>query len=111
MLDGQLNGKPAVFLLDTGSNVSFVDYHAAQAIHFKPDKVRRLGMSGCLVAHEKLELGSNELPDQRMCVADLSDVSKSAGTRIDGMIGQDILRTFSALRIDYKAQTVSLADK
>ncbi|HYL63420.1 MAG TPA: hypothetical protein VE077_12445 [Candidatus Methylomirabilis sp.] len=29
-------------------------------------------------------------------------------SRIEGFIGQDFLRTFSAVRIDYKAQTATL---
>jgi hypothetical protein len=109
-MDGQLNGKPAVFLLDTGSNVSFVDMHSARAIQFKADKVRRVGMAGCLVAHEKLTLGDKDFEGQRLCIADLSDISKSTGTRIDGLVGQDFLRMFSAVRIDYKAKTVTLEE-
>ena len=37
---------------------------------------------------------------------DLSEASKHLGTRIDGFVGQDILREFSAVRIDYKAGVV-----
>ncbi|HKW34139.1 MAG TPA: hypothetical protein VJN92_14100 [Candidatus Acidoferrum sp.] len=39
-------------------------------------------------------------------VMDLSEASKNLGTRIDGFVGQDILREFSAVRIDYKAGLV-----
>ena len=104
LLDATVNGKPAVLLLDTGSNVSFVDMHLAGLIQFKADKVRRLGMSGCLVAHEQLF----DSPDRRPCVADLSDISKSVKERIDGLLGQDILREFSAIRIDCRNSVVEL---
>ena len=41
---------------------------------------------------------------------DLSDVSRRMGTRVDGFIGQDVLSQFSAVRIDYKAQIITLED-
>ena len=93
LLDGQLNGRPAIFLLDTGSNVSFVDMHSASSIQFKANKVRRAGMSGCVAVHSRLNLGGKDFPDQKLCVADPSDVSKSVKERVDGFIGSDILQT------------------
>ena len=44
--------------------------------------------------------------ERPMLVMDLSDASKRLGTRIDGFVGQDILREFAAVRIDYKAGLV-----
>jgi hypothetical protein len=105
LLDAQVNGKPAVFLLDTGSNVSFVDMHSAP-LRFKAEKVRRIGMTGCIVAHPKLVIAGKDFSEQRFCIADLSDVSKEIGQKVDGFIGQDVLREFSAVRIDYKAGLV-----
>jgi|SRR5690242_4665073 len=107
LLDGQLNGKSGVFLLDTGSNVSFVDMRSAP-LRFKADKVRRVGMSGCIVVHTRVNLGDGKIPDQKLCVADLSDISKDAGERVDGFLGEDTLRQFSSVRIDYKARVVEL---
>ena len=107
LLDGQLNGKAAVFLLDTGSNVSFVDMRSAP-LRFKAEKVRRVGMGGCIVVHARVNLGDGEIPDQKLCVADLSDISKDAGERVDGFLGEDTLRQFSSVRIDYRARVVEL---
>ena len=42
----------------------------------------------------------------RVLVMDLSDASKRLGTRIDGFLGEDVLRTFSAVRIDFRAHTL-----
>jgi hypothetical protein len=39
---------------------------------------------------------------------DLSDASKRMGAKIDGFIGTDVLSEFRAVRIDYKAQAVTL---
>ena len=110
LLDGELNGKPAVLLLDTGSNVSFVDYHAASSIRFKADKVRRVGQTGCLRAYEHLSLAGRNFDSQGLCMADLSDMQKGIGSHVDGLLGQDFLRQFSSVRIDYKTRTVALED-
>lgn len=42
---------------------------------------------------------------------DLSDVSKRLGAHIDGILGKDELRTFSAVRIDCKNHVVELEGK
>jgi hypothetical protein len=115
LLDGQLNGKPAVFLLDTGANISLVDYRAAGFPALKLDVLRstgRTGAEGNCVTREvsKLSLGLRSWLSRRTCLMDLSDASKRMGTKIDGFIGADLLSTFSAVRIDYKAQTVTLED-
>jgi hypothetical protein len=39
---------------------------------------------------------------------DLSEARERLGTRIDGFIGQDVLREFSSVQIDYKAGKVEL---
>ncbi len=112
LLDGQLNGKPAVFLLDTGANNSVVDYRAAGLPNPKLDALRSTGSAGaegtCIVREVKLSLEHRSWLARRVCVMDLSDVSKRMETKIDGFIGADLLATFSAVRIDYKAQTITL---
>ena len=110
LLDGQLNGKPAKFLLDTGANNSVVDYRSAGFDSLKLDALRSTGAAGaegdCIVREVKLSLEHRSWLNRRVCVMDLSDASKRMGARIDGFIGQDVLRTFSVVRIDYKAESV-----
>ena len=113
LLDGQLNGKPAALLLDTGANVSIVDYRAAGFPALKLDALRSTGKTGaegdCLSREiPKLSLGLRSWLARRTCLMDLSDASRRMGTRVDGFIGADVLGEFSAVRIDYKAQTVEL---
>ena len=46
--------------------------------------------------------------ERPILVMDLSAASKQLGTRIDGFVGQDILREFSSVRIDYRNELVEL---
>ena len=73
LLDGQLNGKPAVLRLDTGANNSVVVYRAA-------------GLDGLIEV--KLSLEHRSWLNRRVCIMDLSDASRRMGTRIDGFVGQ-----------------------
>ena len=105
LLDGQLNGKPASLLLDTGANNSVVDVHSAGFDGLKLDALRSTGSAGaegaCAVREVKLSLEHRSWLNRRVCVMDLSDVSRM-GVRVDGFIGADVLTEFSAVRIDYK---------
>jgi hypothetical protein len=114
LLDGQINGQPAVFLLDTGANNSIVDYRAAGFISFKLVPLRSTGSTGaeggCIMRDVKLSLEHRSWFGRKVCIMDLSDISRRMETRIDSFVGQDILSEFSAVRIDYKAHTVTLED-
>ena len=62
LLDGQINGKPATLLLDTGANVSIVDYRVAGFPALKLDALRstgKTGAEGSCASHEvsKISLG------------------------------------------------------
>lgn len=79
LLDTTLNGKPAVLLLDTGAPISFT--LDGDGIELKgKNAFRTAGNVG--VAYYKPPI------------------------KFDGVLGEDILRKFSAVRIDYKAGLV-----
>ena len=112
LLKGELNGKPVALLLDTGANNSIVDVHSAGFDGLKLDALRSTGTAGaegdCAVREVRLSLEHRSWLNRRVCVMDLSDASKRMGARIDGFVGQDVLREFSSVRIDYKNKTVEL---
>jgi hypothetical protein len=62
------------------------------------------------VREVKLLLAHRSWFNRRVCVMNLSDASKRMGAKLDGFIGTDVLSEYSAVRIDYKAQTVTLGD-
>ena len=82
-LKTSLDKKPVTLLLDTGSNVSFA-FKDGAAIALSGNGFRTL----------------EEYPSR--VVFRYLDEIKSAS----GIIGQDVLRDFSAVRIDYKHSTV-----
>ena len=103
LLNGELNGKPAAFLLYTGANNSVVfDAHSAGLDGLKLDTLRSMGSAGaegsCAIREVKLSLEHRSGLNRRACVMDLSDVSRRMGVRVDGFIGADVLREFSAAR-------------
>ena len=110
----QLNGKPAVFLLDTGANNSVVDVHSAGFDGLKLDALRSTGSAGaegaCVVREVKLSLEHRSWLNRRVCVMDLTDVSRRMGTRVDGFIGMDVLTEFSVVRIDFKNRIIELEE-
>ena len=105
-----MNNKPVVLLLDTGSDFTLI---SPQASGVPAAKLRALtgtkttGANGDYVKSRiDLRLAERHWIDREILVMDLSDASKRIGTRIDGFVGQDLLREFSAVRIDYKASVI-----
>jgi hypothetical protein len=88
LLDAVVNGKPSVLVLDTGSRFTSTT---------QPTKHARIDLAGR--TFEK-----NSIP------MNLDTLSKWIGSRVDGLMGQDIFMEFSALRIDYKAGVVELEE-
>lgn len=114
LLDAKVNGKTAVLILDTGAQDSMVD---SKSVGFDPrqSKLHSTGVAGaegtCVVREVELALEHYRWLNRKVCVIDLSDASKRLGTHIDGLIGQDVLREFSAVKIDYRAGVVEFETK
>jgi len=82
-LQTTLDGKPAQLLLDTGSNVSF---------SFATGSYVRMSGERFKTTDETAQRVVFRYPDEL----------KTA----QGIVGQDVLREFSAVRIDYKASVI-----
>ena len=113
LLKGELNGKPATFLLDTGSVKTMVSLDALGygSIHARPVKPSKMGAGAdgqYLKGRSDIGLGECTIVAQEIFAVDLSEVSKTLGTRIDGLLGVDVLRGFRQVRIDFKARTLEL---
>jgi len=114
LLDAQVNNKAAVLLLDTGADNSLISPEAA-GVSAKLQALKATNTTGANGEYVKgrvdLRLAERHWIDRGVLVMDLSEVSKRLGTKIDGFIGQDVLREFSAVRTDYKGAKSSLRRK
>jgi hypothetical protein len=108
MVDGELNGKPASFVLDTGANVSVVDASHAEAFGLKPQRGvtgAAIGLGGGMNAGrsriETLRIGSTAIRQDHIMIADLSNLTSLLGSLsggpIHGIIGQDVMTEHRAV--------------
>ncbi len=102
-----LNGKPAALILDTGAQLSLLDSAVAGvAKQQEGQNLNGVIERSKLVRVGSFCIGSRCFSDRTFGVVDYEKVSRTLNIRIDGTIGQDVLREFSAVRIDYKASVI-----
>lgn len=113
LVHGKVNGNDATFLLDTGSNRTIVDGKVYGYVQFELQRTRRndlgpgvRGQSVRLTAD--VEIANHLWISQSVSVMNLDELAKVLGLRFDGLIGQDLLRQFRSVRIDYRAHVIEL---
>ena len=98
-------------LLDTGANNTIIDgkiYGNVLAPHIEPVS-KGPGISGnALRLRVDLEIAGRLLFSQPVSVMNLGDLPQRVGAQFDGLLGQDILRQFRSVRIDYRAHVIEL---
>ena len=92
LLDAQLNGKPAVLVLDTG------------AVQTQMDKRVMMRQENLALLYVDMKIGTYHHNEYRIRATDLRPMLK--GIPADGLLGEDWLRSFRAVRIDYKANVI-----
>jgi hypothetical protein len=117
LLDAKVNDRPAVLLLDTGAGLTVLspDTAAWRSATLKKRFASRLavGIDGATRSMGNttatFELG-RAITVTPVAVADLQSFAKALNIKLDGILGQDVLRGFSAVRIDYKSQLITLEE-
>ena len=102
----EVNGKPAVMVLDTGSNETIVSPRLVivKQLSSKDGVVmaKGSGYSGAgVVATAFLTIG----PLNQNCeilVVDLSGLSKTLGQQVDGTLGTSVLKEFEIVSVDLR---------
>jgi predicted aspartyl protease len=115
LVQGKVNGRPVVFLLDIGATRTIVSAKSYGNLAFRLHSVERTsqgpGIAGDSVALPiHLELGTHIWAGQRVAVMNLDGLNLLLGTPFDGLLGQDVLREFRSVRIDYRTHTVELEE-
>ena len=102
--------RPATLLLDTGATNTIINakmYGNVQAPRI--EAVSGPGIvDNALRLRVDLEIGGRFLFSQPVSVMNLDDLPKRLGVQFDGLLGQDILRQFPSIRINYRSPVVEL---
>jgi hypothetical protein len=107
-------GPPGLFLLDTGAATTVLDARFAQAAGVRlGEPIQLRGGGGATEARQAEDVALTLTGEPPLLtdpvVADLGGPSRGMGLRLDGILGDDILRRF-VVTLDYRGQTVRLAD-
>ena len=103
----EVNEKPAVMVLDTGSNETIVSPRLVPVKQLSSKDAVAMakgsGYSGTgVVATALLRLGPLGPKNRQILVVDLSDVSKGLGRNIDGILGMSVLKEFEIVSVDLR---------
>jgi hypothetical protein len=105
---GELSNRNLV--IDTGAYPSVVDRSVAKKLRFSGTASEMRVVDHTLTAESAvlpdLRIGPMEVQNVRVVVRDLDDLSRQFGTRIDALVGLDIL-AHSSFLIDYKSRTLT----
>jgi len=113
LVEGKIDGQRLTLLLDTGANrtiVSARSYGTGQP----PLRQAELNRSGAGMAGESVRVSVNlALADhmwagQEVSVMNLDALQEALGVRFDGLLGQDVLREFRTVRINYHSRVIEL---
>ena len=114
LLKVQIDGKPATFVLDTGSSRTILstrfDTHRLPSSP-KVTSSKGSGYVGSAISVKvTLKIGEHLWPDHDfLAMNDFPEISQSVGQKIDGILGQDVLREFKTVEIDFRHRRLTLS--
>ena len=111
LIDAKVNGNPATLLLDTGANNTIIDAKICgnvQAPNVEPVTKGPGVIGNALRLRVDLEIAGRFLFSRPVSVMTLGDLPQHLGAQFDGLLGQDILRQFRSVRINYHARVIEL---
>jgi hypothetical protein len=109
MVDAELDHKPIRLLLDSGSVRTLISASSAQVnipLAAMQHTSYSRGLEGQVVEiPATLVLGGRKIHFDGL-FANLANLGPTMNVKCDGILGQDILRQFKSVRIDYKKHVV-----
>jgi predicted aspartyl protease len=109
----EVNGRPAVLIVDTGSNHTIISSELADAPARNLDNVvaasKGSGFAGAGVfTKATLKVGPITWRDHKVVVMDVRAFSKSLGQKADGLLGMDFFSEFELVVVDLKSHKLIL---
>jgi len=112
----EVNGIAGLMILDTGSSATFVSPRLAGvarpdlSVSITPRKGLGRVSSGQW-AEATIHLGNRRWINRPVVVDDFGPLSDALGWKIDGIFGEDLLRQYRSVLIDYETNTVTFVDR
>jgi hypothetical protein len=116
LLRGLVDEKPVVLILDTGASCTIL---ARELVRLSPAALAAsrfsedgpgLNANG-RYTEATLELAGRRWRNRTVVGMNMDEVSKAYGRRIDGLLGQDVLREFERITIDFRSRRLLLSEK
>ena len=111
VIDVTVNGRTAHLIVDTGCSLTLIADDVAQRSAPPASFLRRDG-TGLEVNGRywevDLDIGGKRWTKRMVGVVDFSRVRDQYGKDIDGLLGQDVLREFESIHIDYRSRKLTL---
>lgn len=107
LIDAELNGRSVVMILDTGASHSLFDattFGMTDAqLQIARMNSRGLGLDADVVWRTAdFRMAGETWAQKTVEIADLRGLSKIYGRKIDGILGEDVLRSFKSVQVNYK---------
>ncbi len=114
LIQAQVNGRTGLLLVDTGSSHTVLspDIVGVNPL-FSPRAsapVKGSALTGVAAwARATIEIGTMRWPDRRVLVTDgFREISKNMREKVDGLIGEDLLKEFTLVVIDFRNRRLVL---
>jgi hypothetical protein len=113
LVQGKVNGRPVTFLLDTGATRTIVSAKTYGNVGYRLRLAQRAGQQPGLVGESialnvNLELADHTWLARRVSIMNFEGLSSVLGADFDGLLGEDVLREFRSVHIDYRSHTIEL---
>jgi predicted aspartyl protease len=114
LVQAKVDGRPVTLLLDTGATRTIVSIRSYGSLGYQLHATHRLGRPGfvgeSVTVPVNLELDRHTWLQRRVAVMNFDGLSAILGVDFDGLLGEDVLREFHSIRIDYRNHVIELED-